>query len=121
MTVLSRLTCVTLFEIFVKRKCLSETSNDDCLLMRAFPCALGNVQLFPKVPIQEILEGMIDHLDYLLPLVGLNVDDTHYIDDDDDDDGNEYLVVQLWPLEQMKTSLTPFHHSCACDLDDALQ
>ena len=36
-------------------------------------------------------------------------------DDYDDDESGEYLVVQLWPLEQMKTSLTPFHHSCACN------
>ena len=54
----------------------------------------------------------------MLPLVGGNVDNSHYIDDDDGE-GNECLVVQLWPLEQMKTSLTPFHHSCACDHDDA--
>ena len=112
----------------VQRKRLSEKSNDDCLLRHAFPCALSNVQLFLEFPFAfgqflSFVNGNYlenpnlkddDSGDYVC-----DCDNGYDFDCDyDDDESVEYLVVQLCPLEQMKTSLTPFHHSCACNRHD---
>ena len=41
-------------------------------------------------------------------------DENSNYDADDGEENNECLVVQLCPLEQIKTALTPFHQSRAC-------